>query len=170
MNSEIIKKLVEFSRLSNPDHDDYKTLLRQCNYDKELCVQICYNVNLDLDKTYNTVQRADIYQARARILDLLDRWLKGDETTRRNLQEEMMDITTNDRSNKHPHTDALISAYHAAHAPWAVAMAYTTSSCIYYAVWDTMPGADRTKIHQIIVKTICDYHKIDYETFKALYL
>jgi hypothetical protein len=169
---ELIKQLVEFGKCPTIDlHSRPFELFK--NYDQELLVQICYNVNLSLDSTYDTNRFQRVYQTRSEAIKILEKWLKSDETTRLSMRHELACIWS---SCSTAHVNLRVADMNPDAARWAVLSIIEAISAAEYnnsfieASRSVSYSYSNTNAIQIIIKTVCEYYKMDYETFKALYL
>jgi hypothetical protein len=201
VNNEIIKQLVEFSNMSGYRWFIYRNSFN--SYSRELCVQIAYNVNVELHQAYDITFHAPIHKSRTKALVLLDKWLKGDRTDKliQELQDTHSEVYSHAYAADGRDYDKFVTAVHAAvscanaivstYYPNSfhnsdANIAYVTANAVNYAYEsvnvaknigaygvphsDLMKNIDYIDVHKIVIKTVCDYYKIDFETFNALYL
>jgi hypothetical protein len=173
MNKEIVQKIIEFDKCSDtPGYGDTFELFK--DYDQELLVQICYNVNLILDTTYHFKEYPGLYESRNKALVLLEKWLKSDKANRDEMTEllddvgdELYDTYVDYTYGESHYSYAAIAAYCAAYTSYIATGACDGDQA---AEISTDMCCERAKAKIIIIKTVCEYYKMDYETFKALYL
>jgi len=181
-NSETIQQLIKFSKIGKPQRFQYEDLFY--HYNQELLVKICYNLHIDLDKTYDIKKYPKVYKIRTKALKLLYKWLNSNDTIRLSMWKELkntsQEVFASYDAISTYNPNYTIDVYYASDAAYSAVYA-TNVACYTCGLDDTLDSAylahyasnaitNVTTDKQIVIKTICDYYKVDYDTFKALYL
>jgi hypothetical protein len=169
--NEMLKALAEFGRsnyiLSASDFEFFFN-----GFSHELLVRTCYNLVLDVHQQDSVQQYTTPYTIQARIIGLIDKWLNSNESDRPAIEGELMDtgrllVVFIQMNNPFycAYAAAAIPNFESGSGAKTLAASVAQRYCEYMFIWHS--EYDNKKI---LIKTICDYYKLDFETFKALYL
>lgn len=189
MTDEQMKALVHYARYDGANFE-YGELLEKFCENQELLIQLCFNVNIELNKHYDHTLYAATHRYRTAVLKEIDEWLKGDQKTRESINDGLYERTNKASGNYFGAGDdpstikSKLGSYLWYSAYWAgCAVSYTggtfgTNSGLFNngKILDCTKGFfDNARfvirdMEPVVIKTILDYYGEDFETFEALYL